>query len=168
MKKRNLAHLMITGIASGLCVLMLSASDDQSEDAKSKFAKWIEKVESTDGNITYHALAEEDLLLQLNQNTAQIYKLLSPEGKKLALEIASRSCNGTNKCKGTNACRTEHNACLGQGQCKGQTVCAISDKNLAVKLAAKKMAEKRAELQQQSVNPKPSNNRNAQGSNNNH
>ena len=38
------------------------------------------------------------------------------------------------------------NTCAGQGQCKGQTKCAFSDKNVAVRVAAKKMAEKREAL----------------------
>lgn len=149
MKRKNLTHLMVTGITSGLFVLSFSSHALANQDPE--FSKWIEKIESTDGNITFKAFTDEDLLLQLNESTAALYRSLSPEGKALAREIASRSCNGTNTCKGTNACRTDKNACLGQGPCKGLSKCSISDKNLAVKLAAKVMAKKRAALQQPST-----------------
>lgn len=143
MKDRKLTRLMVTGIASGLFITSLSAQDKNKDDG---YEKWKKHVESLDGNITYQEMNEENLLLQINEDSANLYNSLSPEGKALALQLASRSCNGMNQCKGLNACRSEKNACLGQGPCKGMTICAFSDKNLAVKVAAKKMAEKRAQL----------------------
>lgn len=95
------------------------------------------------GNLGYHLLTEDELLLELNDEATKQYNALSPEGKALAREVASQRCNGTNECKGLNACQTEHNKCAGQGACKGQSKCAFSDKNLAVKVVAKKMADKR-------------------------
>jgi hypothetical protein len=94
-------------------------------------------------NITYHDMTEEELLSQLNDQSKKLYESLDAEGKKMALKIASNKCNGTNDCKGQNACETEENKCAGQGSCKGKSKCAVSDANLAVKLAAKVMAEKR-------------------------
>lgn len=148
MKKQNLQCLMIAGMATGL---IFSHQTLQGEDQPN--SNFLELVASTKGNITFKPLTEEDLLLEVNQETAELYKSLSPEGQQLALKLASRSCNGMNDCKGENACRTKDNSCAGQGQCKGKTKCAFSDKNYAVKVAAKLMAEKRKELQKPSPPP---------------
>lgn len=159
MKKRNLKKLAALGLASGL--LVLSAVDGQniiSEEIES-----VEGDDPADGSVPelddenydpnsenegYYLMTEQELLLQLNQRGRKVYNSLSPEGKTLALKVASRRCNNANECKGLNACRTDDNDCAGQGSCKGQTKCAIGDKNLAVKLVANKMAAKRQETQQ--------------------
>jgi hypothetical protein len=142
MKKRDLRYVMIAGITAGLFLSRqhLSGKDTANSD-------FLELVANTKGNITFRPLTEDDLLLELNQEGAELYKSLSPEGQQLALKLASRSCNNMNDCKGENACRTKENACAGKGKCKGLTKCAFSDKNYAVKVAAKLMAEKRKELQ---------------------
>lgn len=97
-----------------------------------------------DGNLGYHLLTEDELLLELNAEGTALYNSLSPEGKKLALQVASQRCDHTNACKGLNACATDTNSCAGKGSCEGKGKCALADKNLAVKLAAQKMAQKRA------------------------
>lgn len=141
-KKLPLSSLILAGITAGLLSSHLLA-----KEAKSDLLKL---AEESNGNITYVPLTEEELLLQLNDEGTKLYMSLSPEGKALARETASRKCNGNNSCKGLNACRTDKNECAGKGTCKGTTKCAISDPNFAVKLAAKKMAEKREELQKPS------------------
>lgn len=95
------------------------------------------------GNLGYHLMTEDELLLELNDEGVKQYKSLSPEGKTLAIKLASQRCAQTNSCKGQNACKTDSNDCAGLGECKGQSKCGFSDKNLAVKIAAKLMAEKR-------------------------
>lgn len=102
-------------------------------------------LDPNDGNMNYHLMTEDELMLELNAEGIAMYKSLSPEGKKLAREVSSMSCNGTNKCKGLNACKSDKNSCLGKGECKGQGICAVSDKNLAVKLVHDKMANKRSD-----------------------
>jgi hypothetical protein len=144
-KKLDLHSAMIVGIVTGL---LLSHQTIRGEEKAN--ADFLELVASTKGNITFRPLTEDDLLLELNQDGADLYKSLSPEGQQLALKLASRSCNGMNDCKGENACRTDKNKCAGEGDCKGKTKCAFSDKNYAVKIAAKLMAEKRKELQHSS------------------
>lgn len=96
------------------------------------------------GNLGYYLMTEDELLIELNDEGVKKYKSLSPEGKKLALEVASMRCASTNACQGLNACKTEHNDCAGKGSCKGQGKCAIADKNLAVQLVYDKMAQKRS------------------------
>jgi hypothetical protein len=71
---------------------------------------------------------------------------LSPEGKALALKLANQSCKGKNSCKGLNSCKTEEHSCAGRGSCAGTAAAPFKDKNQAVKIAAQKMAEKRASL----------------------
>jgi hypothetical protein len=143
MKKQNIQHLMLSGIMGGI-ILSHQALTGEELKASSDF---LTLVANTNGNIAARPLTEEELLLELNQDGADLFHSLSPEGQQLALQIASRGCNGLNNCAGENACATERNKCAGEGSCKGLTKCAVSDKNLAVKIAAKKMAKKRQSLQ---------------------
>lgn len=144
---KTLSKLMLTGIATGTLLAHLAQAAD-GESKKSNGPKSLmELAKENDGNVNYELMTEDDLLLQLNSEGTKIYNSLSPEGKKMAIHVASAACNGTNLCKGLNACATDTNKCAGQGQCKGQGKCSFSDKNLAVKLVAKKMAEKRTEAQ---------------------
>lgn len=91
-------------------------------------------------------MTEADLIKSVNPSSRETYQSLSPEGKALALQLANQACKGQNSCKGLNSCKTANNSCAGQGGCKGQSSCAFKDKNLAVKVAAMKMASKRAEV----------------------
>jgi hypothetical protein len=143
MNKRDLRQTMLKGITVGVILAHLS----HAHASASPNSDFLELIANTKGNITFKELTEDDLLLELNEESAELYRSLSSEGRKLALKLASRSCNNMNDCKGENACATDKNKCAGKGNCKGQTKCAFSDKNLAIKVAAKKMAEKRKELQ---------------------
>lgn len=96
-----------------------------------------------DGNLGYHLMSEDELLMELNDKGAAIYNSLDAEGKALARRVASQRCDHTNECKGLNACQTDKNECAGKGACKGQGKCAFADKNLAVKVVADKLAQKR-------------------------
>lgn len=98
---------------------------------------------TTTTTTTKKTLTEADLLNQLNAQGKATYQSLTPEGKALALKLANQSCKGQNDCKGLNACKTEKNACAGLGSCKGTSPAPFADKNDAVKVAAKKLAEKR-------------------------
>lgn len=129
-KPINLAALIAMGVAGHL------AADNP--DAKVN--------DPSHGNMGYKLMTEDDLSLELNADGWKLFQSLTPEGKQLALEVASRRCGQTNSCKGLNACATDKNSCAGKGSCKGETKCAIGDKNLAVRLVAKKMAEKRDNL----------------------
>ncbi len=173
MKKSNLNKLAILGITSGIISLSqttLHASllpsekynmnlllaehkcsgphgcpaETKSKNSAANYALIAEK-DKEDGNLGYHEYTEDELLLELNDKGTALYNSLDAEGKALALIVASQRCNGTNTCSGLNACQTEKNKCAGQGACKGQSKCAFSDKNLAVKVVADKLAKKRAE-----------------------
>lgn len=139
MKKRSFKQIAILGIITG-CV---SVNPLLAADAAATKPATTTTDDPNAGNLGYHLLTEDELLLDLNDEGYKLYMSLTPEGKALAREVASTRCNGSNECAGLNACASDKNKCLGQGACKGQSKCAISDKNLAVKLAAKKMAEKR-------------------------
>lgn len=99
-----------------------------------------------DGNLNYHLMTEQELLLELNEEGVKKYNSLSKEGKALAIKVASASCDHTNECNHLNACQTDKNPCAGKGPCAAQGKCSISDKNLAVKLVYDKMNEKRSNL----------------------
>ncbi len=97
-----------------------------------------------DGNLGYHLMSEEELKLELNKDGIKLYESLSPAGKALALQVASTRCAATNVCSHLNACRSSNNNCAGQSACKGRGKCALSDKNLAVRLVYQKMKDKRS------------------------
>lgn len=142
MQKRTFVKLAVLGILCGsLSHPLLSAADKEAAKNNTN-----DLLSTEDGNMGYHLMTEDELLLELDTDTAKIYQGLSPENKQLALKVASARCNGTNECAGLNACKTDKNDCAGQGKCKGLGKCAFSDKNLAVKAVAKKVADKRAKL----------------------
>src|SRR6185295_13048686 len=146
MKKVPFKTLALLGIVSGFCTAQSLNGVAISPADKVKPAK--EADDPNAGNLGYHLMTEEELLLELNDEGYKMYMSLDAKGKALAREVASARCNGSNECKGLNACKTDKNACAGQGSCKGEGKCATADKNLAVKLVAKKMAEKRGQALQ--------------------
>lgn len=151
MDTRFLRRSAVKGLLTGLLFsqILLEAMEESSPAVSKEGQKkksLMDLAASTGGNVTFHLLSEQELLIELNEAGAKLFRSLSQEGKALALKLASRSCNGTNECKGQNACRTDKNSCYGQGSCKGQTVCGFANKNDAVKLASDLMAKKRAEI----------------------
>lgn len=145
MQKRNLKQLAILGLASGL--LAASHLNAQGPDkSNTTDSKGPSSDRPEDGNLDYHLMTEDELLLELNPKGVQLYKSLDDEEKLLARKVASQRCNGTNECKGLNACKTDKHDCAGLGQCNSQSKCAFSDKNLAVKVVSKYMEQKRANI----------------------
>lgn len=92
------------------------------------------------------SLTESELRGQLSDDGKRMFDRLDAEGKKLALRLANQDCKGKNSCKGENACKTSKNDCAGKGGCAGTSPAPFKDPNQAVKVAAKKMEEKRANL----------------------
>lgn len=139
MKKKKLAHLAFMGMTSGLLITShLHAANPKSLESSSEQSK-----DPNDGNLGYHLMTEEELLLELTPEGMAMYNSLPPEGKALALQVASTRCGGSNFCMYLNACKTDKNDCAGKGECKGTGKCGLSDKNLAVKLVRDKLAKKR-------------------------
>lgn len=140
MKGNNLKKLALLGLSTGmLAVSGVANAADKSDSSPNEYTD----EDPNDGNLNYHLLTEDELLIELSPEGAAMYNSLDEEGKELAREVASSRCNGTNKCAGLNACRTQKNSCAGKGACQGKSKCGISDKNLAVKLVRDKMAKKR-------------------------
>jgi len=137
MKKYEKKQLALHGILSAFITVnaVIGAADNQQYG--------VSTTVSERGNMGYHLMSEDELLLELNNDGVTLYHSLDKEGKELARYVASQRCMGSNACKGLNACQQADHACMGQGECKGQGKCSLPDKNLAVKLVAKKMAEKR-------------------------
>jgi len=142
MKKHEMKKIALIGLSTGFLISshLYGAAAEKAADATKTATD-----DYNDGNMGYHLMTEDELLLELNPEGAKLYQSLDAKGKELARFVASQRCNGTNACKGLNACQTDKNKCLGKGACKGQGKCAISDKNLAVKLVVDKlkMANKR-------------------------
>ncbi|GAB4233280.1 MAG: hypothetical protein Tsb0021_12210 [Chlamydiales bacterium] len=143
MKHHHWIKLAMTGILAGMTPL----SEVFPSTIDPELQQSIKERQSE--NIGYRLMTEQELLTQLNYKTRRLYMSLDSEGKLLARKVASARCDGTNECKELNACRTDDNKCAGEGECKGQGKCAFADKNLAVKLVAKKMAKKRQEASKQ-------------------
>lgn len=89
------------------------------------------------------AMSESEFMSQLNAQNKATFQSMSPEGKALAMKLAQQECKGKNSCKGLNSCKGKGNDCAGKGSCKGTSSDKFKDKNLAVKVASMKMAEKR-------------------------
>lgn len=102
---------------------------------------------------TSKPLSESELLSQLNPQSRAAYQALSQDGKSLALQLANQDCKGKNGCKGMNSCKGSSNSCAGRGGCKGQGNGKFEDKNLAVKVATMKMAEKRNDVLNRTTAP---------------
>ncbi len=130
MKKINLKKMALLGAASAIALTAsaCSASSDTKYSSES----------TRDAPLT-----EQEFLAKLNPETKAEYMQLDDEGKALALQLANQSCKGQNSCKGLNSCKTAKNDCAGQGGCKGTSAGPFKDKNVAVKVAEKHMAEKR-------------------------
>lgn len=113
-----------------------------------KTSKLYSEVDTkTSGTITPKAaITESELRSQLNDEGKRMYDRLDAEGKKLALRLANQDCKGKNSCKGENSCKTSKNDCAGKGGCAGTSPAPFKDLNQAVKIAAKKQEEKRANL----------------------
>lgn len=88
-------------------------------------------------------MTDSELMMQLDAQGKATFQSLTPEGKALALKLANHDCKGKNDCKGLNSCKTADNSCAGKGGCKGTSPGPFKDKNMAVKVASMKMAEKR-------------------------
>ena len=158
MKRREFKTLALMGLASGLLLSNeasatqgklqnLSAINNNSTKIafqSSKSSNNNSNEDPNDSNLGYHMMTEDELQLELNDQGNKMYNSLSPQGKKLALQVASMRCAKTNPCAGLNACATDKNDCAGKGKCQGTGKCAVSDKNLAVKLVYQKMAKKRS------------------------
>lgn len=99
---------------------------------------------ATTKSTNQRTLTESELLSQLNEQSKAAYKGLDAAGKALALKMANQSCKNENECKGMNSCKNKEHSCAGKGSCAGTADSNFKDKNLAVKVAALKMAEKRA------------------------
>lgn len=146
MKKNHLKHLALKGLVTGLLASTALNADDTSQNKAKPSGTVLSQMEDADGgNFGYHLYTEEELLLELTPEGIKLYNSLSPEGKRLARIVASQRCDKQNACKGLNACKTDTNDCAGKGDCKGKGKCSFSDKNLAVKVVADKMAKKRAD-----------------------
>lgn len=162
MKKKDLKKLALLGLAGGIVLSQSVQAEEQPDnyqinvssllavntsDSKSSSklsSKQNSDPDPNDGNLGYHLMGEDELLLELNDEGQRMYNAMDPANKKLAREVASGRCANTNFCKGLNACKTDKNDCAGKASCKGNGKCGIADKNLAVRLVYNKMMKKRA------------------------
>jgi hypothetical protein len=146
MKKTNLKKLALMGIAG---VLMAQAQGNAAQQNGS-YNGSNQYVAAMDSMQSSSKMSESDLLQKLSPEGKATYQSLSKEGKDLALKLANQSCQGKNGCKGMNSCKSTENACAGKAGCQGKSNGPFTDKNMAVKVAAQKMAEKRSEAMRNS------------------
>lgn len=134
MKKRDLKKLALLGFAGG-SFLLTGCETKIGDSANSQV-------------VDQQPLTENALVDSLDSKTKRIYDSLDPQGKALALQLANQTCKGQNTCKGLNSCKSASNSCAGNGGCKGTSPGPFKDKNTAVQVAAKKMAEQRKAMSQ--------------------
>lgn len=88
----------------------------------------------------------------LDEDCLELFHSMGIEGQLLFYQLAKQECKGQNMCKGLNSCAQEgENSCAGMGACYGKGEGYFNDKNIAVKVASKKMAEKRLEMSFENV-----------------
>lgn len=145
-KKLNIASLLALGLLGSL-----TAEDAPKTTTGETLGS--NQVDPAHGNMGYHLMTEDELLLELNGETAKLYQSLDAEGKELARKVASQRCAQSNYCAGLNACADTEHSCAGKGACKGKSKCGFNDKNLAVKVVAAKMAKKREDLTKEKTSP---------------
>jgi hypothetical protein len=148
MKNKEFTKIALMGLASGLLISneLSAAGIMYRPHSQTRLMLVAEALNPAEGNLGYHVMTEEELLLELNTEGAKDYENLTPEGKRLARVVASQRCNGTNECANLASCKTDKHECAGKNTCKGTTICAIGDKNLAIRLVKNKMAMKREQL----------------------
>lgn len=134
MKRSDLKKLAMMGLLAGMAC---SCGVDNSRGASSSNYSDVAEADTMD---------EQELMAKLDDNGKRLYSSLSPEGKKLALQLANQSCKGKNTCAGLNSCATQEHSCMGKGTCKGTSKGPFTNKNDAVKVAAMHMAQKRQEM----------------------
>lgn len=89
-------------------------------------------------------IAESSIRRDLSGSSLYFYDKMDREGKQLVYQLVHQDCKGQNECRGLNSCREPGiNACAGKCQCKGTANGPFEDKNLAVKVAVKKICERR-------------------------
>ena len=97
-------------------------------------------------------LTDSEMRAKLTKEGQSAYDKLDPDSKKLAQELAGQTCAGKNDCKGKNSCKSagkgtaKGHDCAGKGSCAGTSEGPFDNADDAVKLASKKMAEKRAKV----------------------
>jgi hypothetical protein len=158
MQKKDLKKMALLGLAGGIALSQTIQADENLNNYPLQLSSLLAanttntqsnsssktEIDPNAGNLGYHLMSEDELMLELNADGQRMYNALTPEYKKLALEVASARCANMNACKFLNACKTDKNDCAGKASCKGQGKCAIADKNLAVRLVYDKMMKKRA------------------------
>lgn len=89
-------------------------------------------------------IAEGSIRKDLTGSALYFYDHMDREGKQLVYQMVQQDCKGQNRCKGLNSCKAPgSNSCAGKGGCEGTAQGPFEDKNLAVKVAVKKICERR-------------------------
>jgi len=149
MLKRSLTYAALTGVVAGFAATSPLKAGEQSSAKKENSPTpdpfmAMKEVDAQTGNLNYHLMSEEELLLELDDDGTKLYSSLNSDGKRLARFVASQRCAKSNACQGLNACQTADHTCAGKGTCRMTTKCGMADKNLAVKLVTDLMEKKRA------------------------
>jgi hypothetical protein len=140
MKKKNLSHLATLGLMSGLVSLSIPSEAKEAGEAKAEITQTAAVCSEPSQSKT------DQLFGSLNQKSKDIYNSLSCEGKNLAMKLAMASPGAPNMCAGLNSCSGGDHKCAGLGSCEGTGSGYFKDKNKAVEVAQKAMANKRSKM----------------------
>lgn len=137
---------MQSKILQTMAVIGISALVEASDDASPESEITVHYHESDPEIIPGH-IFESSLTPELSKSGHYFYDQFDRDGQALAYTLVQQECKGKNNCRGMNSCKLEGiNHCAGLAQCKGKGNGYFEDKNLAIKVAAKLMAERRLEL----------------------
>jgi hypothetical protein len=150
MNKKELTRLAMIGATAGIILSQAAFAETAGIPAKATLlsagcAKCAAATADKEKNDQPKKIQNgEELVNKLNANGKEIYEKLDQQHRDLALKLANQDCNGKNECKGMGGCNSAEKS--GKNECKGMSKCNafIKDPNFAVKVAAQKMLEKRA------------------------
>lgn len=146
-KSKHLKKIALLGLAGGVLMTQTQAIAAQNNRWNGSYT--VDATDSMKEKTSNKMMSEQELLSKLNPEAKATFQGLDKEGKALVLKLANQSCKGQNECKGLNSCKSSENSCAGQGGCKGTSKGPFTDMNVAVKVGAKHMAEKRSTMMNQ-------------------
>lgn len=93
------------------------------------------------------SVAESKIYNELTPSSAFLYEKMDREGQELVFQLTQQECKNLNACKGLNACaQIGENHCAGHVNYKNNSPGPFPNSDLAIRVASKKMAEKRVEI----------------------
>lgn len=130
-------QLILLGIASAL----------NAEEGYIRYIPYKVHFPEEKTDIVPGTIAELKIQSELTQCSRYLYENMNKKEREMVFQLMHGECKGQNRCKGMNSCKQEgQNHCAGMCECNGQGNGFFPSTDLAVRVAAKHMAEKRLQI----------------------